>query len=386
MREPAGPLGKSVRRATMHRAIPGRAMWPDYPAGVSVATAHEASRFYVYTASGLEALVATELVTSGHSIVAASRREIIVDAPAARILNAPPRLADDVSFELATAEDNARDRQGLAALVAELAGSIPLASPAIASSLTVTVSLRSRRRAFRPRDASDAVGVVLEERRYGTYRVRAPGSTHSRQGLEAHLVLDGQRARLSMNAFINPLHRRPWTVATSPRGLHPPLAAAMAILADIREKQFILDPLSGPGNVLLEAVHKYSDATFVGCDPRPHAVRAAQENDPNNDIRWHLADPAALPLSARTVDRILTAMPKQRAGHFVLEFEDMLTEWRRVLDDEGRLVMAVPLPHAEFLHTHPSWNVDREERVRDGGMTLSIIVASPRHRIETTQG
>jgi hypothetical protein len=57
----------------------------------------------------------------------------------------------------------------------------------------------------------------------------------------------------------------------------------------------------------------------------------------------------------------------------------MLAEWRRVLREDGRLVVSLPLPLDEIVRTDRGWVVEREVRVSGAGVAARLMVAIPRH-------
>lgn len=64
-----------------------------------------------------------------------------------------------------------------------------------------------------------------------------------------------------------PLHRRAYKQHTVAGTLHPPLAAAMAALADIRPGHTVLAPCRGSGTLPIEAALARPDTRFQRLRP-----------------------------------------------------------------------------------------------------------------------
>ncbi|WP_433345421.1 TRM11 family SAM-dependent methyltransferase [Microtetraspora malaysiensis] len=84
-----------------------------------------------------------------------------------------------------------------------------------------------------------------------------------------------------------PLHRRQYRQRTIPGSLHPPLAAAMARMADIRPGHTVVDPCCGAGTLLLEAATQQPRARVYGFDLNVSALRASRENAAGLPVAFH---------------------------------------------------------------------------------------------------
>src|SRR5690606_16561977 len=89
------------------------------------------------------------------------------------------------------------------------------------------------RRTYTRFDIEDLVGAALVERTGARYCSRRDGETPPRRRADWRVVLDGQRVRVAIRPFDEPLHRRDWRTQTVTGSLHPPVAAAIARLARI---------------------------------------------------------------------------------------------------------------------------------------------------------
>jgi len=203
------------------------------------------------------------------------------------------------------------------------------------------------RRNFNRYDAEDAVGRVLA-RRLGTgYHSRRGGVAPPPNHGAWRLVMDGVRATLMLRITDRPLHRRTYKRCAIPGTLHPPLAAAMARMADLRPDHSVVDPCCGAGTLLIEAGHLQPEARFRGFDLDPYALRAARTNAVDSPaVTVHPADAGRLPLAGGSVDRVVCNPPwgAQVTAHGLLGEDPSRwwTELRRVLAPDGTAVVLVP--------------------------------------------
>ncbi|OXS37022.1 methyltransferase domain-containing protein [Streptomyces sp. XY006] len=298
---------------------------------------------------GLESLVAAEVVRSGLGAVTDLRhREVHFRAPR----SAPPlRTADDVFLLAARRPDAGAARQApreLTALAAltDLDGLLPLRHTATApTAVDVSASFLGRR-AFTRYDAEDAVGEALAERLGVPYHSRRTGAAPPPGSCGWRLTLDGTRATLMLRVDDRPLHRRPYKRHTLPGTLHPPLAAAMAALADIGPGQSVLDPCCGAGTLLIEGALARPDARFQGFDLSSEAVGAARANAGGLPVSVRRGDAGRLPLPDGAADRVLCNPPwgaQVTAGGLLAGAPDRWwTEVRRVLAPDGAAVLLLP--------------------------------------------
>jgi tRNA G10 N-methylase Trm11 len=107
-----------------------------------------------------------------------------------------------------------------------------------------------------------------------------------------------------------------------------------------------LDPCCGAGTLLIEAHHTAPGTTLLGFDLDPAARRAARENAGRLPVTVRRGDAGALPLTDRSVDRVLCNPPwgaqVDAAGRLAGRPERWWHELARVLTDEGRAVVLLP--------------------------------------------
>ncbi|MGP3966875.1 methyltransferase domain-containing protein [Streptomyces sp. 6N223] len=347
---------------------------------------------------GLESTVAAEVVGSGLGVVTDLRhREVHFHAsgPAPRL-----RTADDVFLLAAQRPDvgaTKRDLQALAEL-AELADTDRLRSLRRVltraehdlTGIDVSASFLGRR-TFSRYDAEDVVGPALARRLGVSYHSRRTGSAPPPGHWGWRLTLDGARATLMLRITDRPLHRRAYKRRTIPGTLHPPLAAAMAAMADIRPGHLVLDPCCGAGTLLIEAALAQPGARFHGFDLSHDAIAAARANA--DAAHLPAAQPAALPISIRRsdagrlplpdsgVDRVLCNPPwgtQAHAGGLLATAPSRWwTELRRVLAPDGTAVLLLPDPDALATAIRHRLTPTHLRRVRVSGAQPFLVHLAP---------
>ncbi|WP_280382250.1 methyltransferase domain-containing protein [Nocardia wallacei] len=361
---------------------------------------------------GVETVVAAEILRLGVGpVVEMGHREVHFRPrrPDPAVLRL--RTADDVLLSAATGPDIGSARTAVAAL-AELSEMVDATALLdwrrrcggcgdLGGGVDVSASFLGGRN-FARYDAEDAVGRALARRLGVGYRSRRDGAP-PRDYSGWRLTLDGDRARLLLRVADRPLHRREYKRESVPGTLHPPLAAAMAQLAEIRSGERVLDPCCGAGTLLIEAARLRPDAFFRGFDRDAGAVRAARANAAEavdvrrgdarirrdgipvlwGDIDLRRGDAGELPIARGDVDRILCNPPwgGQAAPRGLLAAEPtrLWPELRRVLAPGGTAVVLIPdtallatAIAADFLPTHV-------QPVRVSGRQVHIARLESRH-------
>ncbi|SEG82363.1 23S rRNA G2445 N2-methylase RlmL [Thermomonospora echinospora] len=312
-----------------------------------------AARLVARCVHGLEPAVAVEVLGLG-AVTRLGHREVHFRMHRSGSRAVALRTADDVFLLAARRPDIGTAKEGLAAL-ADLAATADTGrllrlreehgGPGRLTGVEVSASFLGRRN-FNRYDAEDAIGQVLA-RRLGTgYHSRrtgvAPPPTHSGW----RLTLDGTHATLMLRIAARPLHRRTYKQHSIPGTLHPPVAAAMARMADVRPGHTVLDPCCGAGTLLIEAGLHQPQARLHGFDLSPEALRAAGQNASGLPVTLERADAARLPLPDGSVDRVLCNPPwgGQVAARGLLAGSPSRwwTELRRVLAPGGLAVVLLP--------------------------------------------
>jgi tRNA (guanine6-N2)-methyltransferase len=114
-----------------------------------------------------------------------------------------------------------------------------------------------------------------------------------------------------------PLHRRAWKVADRPGTLHPPAAAAVALLGAPAPGDRVLDPFCGAGTILIEASLLEPGIRAQGADIDPDAVALARANLKRAGISGEIRQADAMTVQADVAEGYLTedgAADERKAG------------------------------------------------------------------------
>ncbi|NIK57705.1 methyltransferase domain-containing protein [Kribbella shirazensis] len=320
----------------------------------------------VRVVAGLEWLAAEEVVAAGHRVVEVSKRLVVVEPSSDAIVERPPRVADDLFVVRGTVVDPGRTKAGLVAAVRSTAlGSGERGAFAVSASFV-------GERNFNRFDVEDLVGERIARLTGGRYHSRRGGIVPPDERAEWRVVLDGKTLWIGVRPYAVPLHRRAWRTRTVPGSLHPPVAAAMARLAQLAPGHDVLDPFCGAGTLLLEARLLEPRAEYVGLDRDPAAIAAARANAArasacDRTMTWSCADTRRLTGSA---DRMITNPPWNRRVR-IGDLAPYLRAWRRVLD--GRLVAILTAEQAAGLGR--GWRIEARYDVAVAGRHPVIVVA-----------
>ncbi|WP_233617596.1 TRM11 family SAM-dependent methyltransferase [Actinomadura sp. WAC 06369] len=292
--------------------------------------------------------MSTEILRTGSACVeSVGHREVGFRGAVGRL-----RTADDVFLAAARGDDVGRRKDGLGAL-ARLARGVDLdglvreraalGGPRGFAGVEVSASFLGRRN-FNRFDVEDAVGRVLAERAGVPYHARRDGTAPPDGYAGWRVTLDGTRASVLLRVGERPAHRRAYKVESVPGTLHPPVAAAMAQLADVRPGHRVVDPCCGAGTLLIEAAGQ--GASLEGFDLDAGALRAAARNAGAAPVRVRRGDAGALPVDDRSVDRVLCNPPwgvqVGARGRLADRPARLWREIARVLAPDGRAVVLVP--------------------------------------------
>ncbi|GGT84352.1 TRM11 family SAM-dependent methyltransferase [Actinomadura citrea] len=306
---------------------------------------------------GLEPEVAAEVLESGlGSVTRLGHREVHFRLRSSRPEPIPElRTADDLFLQAARRPDFGTTKQDLTALtgLAALADTDLLLRLRRALTrgatdmpgIEVSASFLGRR-TFTRYDAEDVVGTALAERLGVPYHSRRTGAAPPPGYWGWRLTLDGAHATLMLRVGDRPLHRRAYKQRSIRGTLHPPLAAAMAVLAGIRPDHTVLDPCCGAGTLLIEAALARPGARLYGFDLSPDAVATARANAAAVPVRVDRGDAGRLPIPDASVDRVLCNPPWGAQVHPRGLLADSPFRWwtelRRVLAPDGRALLLLP--------------------------------------------
>src|ERR1700716_1690500 len=321
-------------------------------------------RFVLRSLSGLEAVVVAEvLLRFGRPAYGIGPREVVVEVSEEEAATAAAELVqlatvDDAFVELATTGPVSRANAGLAEIAA-MVNDIDRAAARLVldwraapwpKELWITASVLGGRRYSRF-DVEDAVGPILGAKPELASRSQRERPTREIQPLAFRLTVDQRRTALLVRLADLPLHRRFYWRQTRPGALFPPLAAAMALLADVQPTQTVLDPFCGAGTIPIEIDRLAGRAvTVIASDIAGDAMTATRTNAVGAAARIGLfrADISHMPIRPHSIDRIVAnppwncQIPWDHPEHAGAQFNEMLS-------DGGRLVLLELAPEAERL-------------------------------------
>jgi 23S rRNA G2445 N2-methylase RlmL len=270
-------------------------------------------RFFLITTRGLEDVAAAELqvlLPTADALTLNYRRVSFKAAEAAPLLAL--RCAEDVFIDLASWQGIGKPRHTLDR-IEQLAAELdlapahdlvrtlrPLAAPL---SFSVSASFVGVRNYSSPEiKLAVAAGV---QARYGWRYLEAEAP----DALSLRLFIEHEAAFVGLRLAAQPLHRRPYKLATTPGSLKAPVAAALLGLADLQPGQRMLDPLCGAGTIVIEAAA--CGAHALGGDSDEAALAIARSNVMNAALTAELYhwDARHLPCPDNSVDLVATNLP-----------------------------------------------------------------------------
>lgn len=275
------------------------------------------------------------------------------------------RCADDVYaiwFELSNIDHTRAALSELTAAVARVNKTAPIQLAPSARHLRVTASFVGRRNYSRF-EIEDAIGSILAKRLGLAYAPTATETNEDAAWCRIHLF--EKSARVGLRISHSPLHRRPWRIKSTPGALHPPIAAAMAMLADYASGQHVYDPFVGSGTLLIESSLTCAGLSLEGADVSAEAVANANANArlAGVDVKLHVADAGTL--APQKADRVISNPP-----------------WGVTVDPQGRLArqaitpfllgLVKPKGRAIFIGDR---DLDLPARTREAGVEPQLVVS-----------
>jgi 23S rRNA G2445 N2-methylase RlmL len=330
---------------------------------------------YALTVPGLEDIAAAELRRAGATITGTLTRidkrdgmvlfraddiapvmrcgtiedvfQVVLDEPTGGGRNAPRRLAramERLAFERALAQHHALrpGKRGRSyRIVARVSGEQP----------------------FRRDEVEAAFASAVD----GMLAKWVPAKENPALELWAHVV--GDRTIAGVRLSDDMLAGRHYKRAHLPASLKPTVARALAILADVKPSDVILDPMCGAGTILREAGEQATaqsrrsrGGVIIGGDIDLEALSAARQNA-GKLARLALWDAARLPLRSGIADAVITNPPYGRQHEatpgLARLYRDLMHQVARVLVPGGRCVILTGEP-AALLEALP-----RPMKVRD---------------------
>ncbi|WP_017540880.1 methyltransferase domain-containing protein [Nocardiopsis halophila] len=317
------------------------------------------------TLRGLEEVSAREIEERGFGTVERLRhREVwfASEAPDARLLDL--RTVDDVFLLAATLDGVGHTKAELERFIGP-ARSAPwndlmdlrgqCGGPASATRIDVVASYLGKRN-YNRYDIEDAVGLQAAEVLGLPYRSRREGRPpEDGEPFPIRVTLEGPEAALAVRLTDRPMHRRAYKQESVAGTLHPPLAAAMARLADLAPGARVLDPTCGTGTILVESQLMTPGLRLLGTDRDPATLPMAASNSSaacapeEAPIAYAVADAGRLPLPDGTVDRVVGNPPwglqVEPNGSLARRPKRYYGEIQRVLKpDDGLAVLLLNAP------------------------------------------
>jgi 23S rRNA G2445 N2-methylase RlmL len=307
---------------------------------------------------GLEWALAAEIDHLGARPTAVGHRELRFDDPSPTAERLKLRVADDVFLFVGDVGGVDKTRAALARLEAR-SNTIPW-RPALRAlqairpaaswhHLTVVASFLGKRN-YNRYELEDSVGPRVASALGLPFKAsRELRSIEQTLTVRLHVV--DQQATFALRLFDEPLHRRDYKVRSRPGTLHPPLAAAMAMIAGLRDGAAVLDPFCGIGTIAIESKRLQPTARVWGSDLDDKRLLDAEANAraAGVDVNWVRADAGRLPFERGAFARLVTNPPwggaVDAAGSLATAGSASLGRgFAAVLADDPRVVVLVDAP------------------------------------------
>jgi predicted RNA methylase len=172
-----------------------------------------------------------------------------------------------------------------------------------------------------------------------------------------------------------------WRRGSVPASSHPTIAAALAIVAGVRENDVVWDPFVGAGAELVERGLLGPHRALVGTDRDPAAIEIAQQNlDAAGLVATLAVGDATTWRPPQPPTLVITNPPmghRVRGETEVAELMDRaLSHWLDVVDAGARIVWLSPTP--EQTAAHRGVLVQLRRRVDLGGLAAELQVLERR--------
>ena len=125
--------------------------------------------------------------------------------------------------------------------------------------------------------------------------------------------------------------------------LRPTIAAALALLADPKDGDVVIDPMCGTGALLAEVVSRNREAEILGGDLDEEAAEMCADRFRSRAVEVHQWDARRLPLPEQSVDCFVCNLPfgKQFSTSAANEslYPALISDWVGKLKANGRMVL-----------------------------------------------
>jgi len=189
---------------------------------------------------------------------------------------------------------------------------------------------------YRPDEIKESIAKILSKKYGWKYEENGPHDINLRVFIENDFVLFGLRLN-----YI-PLHRRDYKTQTLPASLKAPIAYCLLKMANLNQKDVLVDPFCGVGTIAIEAA--ISGTEVIAGDIDNESIKIAKSNSRNANvkIKYNLWDAKNTNLPDDSVDKIVTNLPfdikisiKENKRVF---FHQLFTEFTRILKSKGKIV------------------------------------------------
>lgn len=215
---------------------------------------------------------------------------------------------------------------------------IPIKLPKNLKNLRVTTSVFGKQNYSRY-EMEDRVGNIISKRLGLNYLNSTNLDTQNALWCRFHI--SENKGILGFRFRQTPLHRRFWRTQGIAGALHPPIAAAMAFLADLQPGQCVLDPFAGSGTLLIEAGLQNNALSLNGCDISQQSIDCALHHAEVTQISLNLKNLDSSHAVLQKVDRLISNPPW---GHMVemlgyLDDKTLIKILFENLNENGRAVV-----------------------------------------------
>jgi tRNA (guanine6-N2)-methyltransferase len=251
--------------------------------------------------------------------------------------------------------------------------------------LDVVASLEGRRN-YNRFAVENAVGDALAKRLRGSYLARTgSGRQPGEPDLMVRVFVRGSEAVTAAEVAAQPLHRREYKQESGPGTLHPPMAAALARLADPAPAGTVADPFCGDGTIAIETALSHPAARVLASDIDDVRLAHAGRNAARAGISLTLrqADAARLPWPDQSLDAVITNPPWNIAvdasGLLRRSLDSFWRQLPRLLAPDGRLCLISDAQlDAPVQLRHLGYQLALATQVRLAGRVSHLLLCAPR--------